>query len=189
MGRKMRIIVGITGASGSIYGYTLIRALHQLGIETHLIATEMGVKVMQFECGMKIEDLKEYAIIHHNKNLFASVASGSFKTDGMVIVPCSMNSLGAIANGVGDTLLSRAASVVMKERRNLVIVPREAPFHLIHLKNMTTLAESGVSILPASPGFYHLPTEIWELVNFMVARILDALNIEHELIERWGERK
>ncbi|MFD1040264.1 UbiX family flavin prenyltransferase [Virgibacillus byunsanensis] len=189
MSRKMRIIVGITGASGSLYGYTLVRTLHQLGIETHLIATEMGVKVMQFECGVKVDDLSEYAIIHHNQNLFAAVSSGSFKTDGMVIVPCSMNSLGAIANGVGDNLLSRAASVVMKERRNLVIVPREAPFHVIHLKNMTTLAEAGVSILPASPGFYHKPTEIWELVTFMVARILDELDIEHELMERWGEGK
>lgn len=184
----MRIIVGITGASGSLYGYALVRALHQLGIETHVVATEMGVKVLQFECGVKIEDLKEYAVVHHNKNLFASVASGSFKTDGMVIVPCSMNTLGAIANGVGDTLLSRAASVVMKERRNLVIVPREAPFHVIHLRNMTTLAEAGVTILPASPGFYHRPTEIWELVNFIVARILDELGIDHDLMERWGEK-
>lgn len=189
MERNRRIIVGITGASGSLYGYTLIRALHQLGIETHVIATEMGVKVMRFECGVNIEDLKEYAIVHHNQNLFAPVASGSFQTDGMVIVPCSMNTLGSIANGVGEALLSRAASVVMKEKRDLIIVPREAPFHLIHLKNMVTLAEAGVSILPASPGFYHQPTEIWELINFMVARILDELGIEHELMERWGENQ
>ncbi|SHF93022.1 UbiX family flavin prenyltransferase [Ornithinibacillus halophilus] len=188
MSKKKRIIVGITGASGSLYGYTLVRALHQLGVEVHLIATEMGVKVMQFECGIKINELKEFATIHQNQNLFASVSSGSFKTDGMVIVPCSMNSLGAIANGVGDNLLSRAASVVMKEGRKLVIVPREAPFHLIHLRNMTTLAESGVTILPASPGFYHRPTEIWELVNFLVARILDELDIDHDLMERWGEK-
>ncbi|MCM3739722.1 UbiX family flavin prenyltransferase [Oceanobacillus luteolus] len=189
MSRKMRIVVGITGASGSIYAYTLIRALHQMGIEVHLVATEMGVKVMQFECGVDIEDLKEYAIIYHNKNLFAAIASGSFQTDGMVIVPCSMNTLGAIANGVGDSLVSRAAGVVMKERRNFVVVPREAPFNVIHLRNMMTLAEAGVSILPASPGFYHQPTEIWELVNFVVARILDELRIEHELMERWGEKE
>ncbi|MBT2708413.1 UbiX family flavin prenyltransferase [Pseudomonas sp. ISL-84] len=185
--RKKRILVGITGASGSLYGYTLIRALHQLGIDTHLIATEMGEKVMQFECGVKMEELKEYATIHSNRNLFASVASGSFQTDGMVIVPCSMNTLGAIANGVGDTLLSRAASVVLKENRKFIIVPREAPFHLIHLRNMTALAESGACIMPASPGFYHKPTEIWELANFMVARILDMLDIDHQLLERWGE--
>src|SRR5690625_7792021 len=121
MERKKRIIVGVTGASGSLYAYTLIRILHQLGIETHLVATETGVKVMQFECGVNIEDLKQYAIVHHNQNLFASVASGSFITDGMVIVPCSMNTLGVIANGVGDTLVSRAASVVMKEGRQLEI--------------------------------------------------------------------
>lgn len=189
MSRKMRIIVGITGASGSIYAYTLVRALHELGIEVHLVATEMGVKVMQFECGVSLEELKEYAIIYHNKNLFAAISSGSFQTDGMVIVPCSMNTLGEIAHGVGDSLVSRAASVVMKEKRNLVVVPREAPFHLIHLRNMTTLAEAGVSILPASPGFYHQPTEIWELVNFIVARILDELRIEHNLMERWGEKE
>jgi flavin prenyltransferase len=182
----MRIIVGITGASGSVYGYTLVRALHQLGIETHLIVTEMGEKVMQFECGITMEEMKQYATIHRNNNLFASVASGSFKTDGMVICPCSMNTLGAIANGVGDTLLNRAASVVMKEYRKLIIVPRESPLHLIHLKNMTKLVEAGAYMLPASPGFYHKPQEIWELVNFIVGRILDMLGIDHELIQRWG---
>ena len=187
--RKKRILVGITGASGSLYAYTLVRALHQLDIETHLIATDMGEKVMQFECGVTIEMLKEYATIYRNDNLFASIASGSYLTDGMVIVPCSMNTLGAIANGVGDTLLSRAASVVLKEKRNLIIVPREAPFHLIHLKNMTKLAEAGACIMPASPGFYHKPTEVWELVNFMVARILDMFDIDHRLLERWGEKQ
>lgn len=184
----MRIIVGITGASGSVYGYTLVRALHQLGIETHLIVTEMGEKVMQFECGVTMDMMNRYATIHKNTNLFASVASGSFKTDGMVICPCSMNTLGAIANGVGDTLLNRAASVVMKEYRKLIIVPRETPLHLIHLKNMTKLVEAGAYMLPASPGFYHKPQEIWELVNFMVGRILDMLGIDHELIQRWGDK-
>lgn len=180
--------MGITGASGSLYAYALVRALHQLDIETHLIATDMGEKVMQFECGVTINMLKEYATVHSNDNLFAQVASGSYITDGMVIVPCSMNSLGAIANGVGDTLLSRAASVVLKEKRNFIIVPREAPFNLIHLRNMTKLAEAGACIMPASPGFYHKPTEIWELVNFMVARILDMFDIDHRLLERWGEK-
>ncbi|WP_246197289.1 UbiX family flavin prenyltransferase [Cytobacillus depressus] len=185
--RKRRILVGITGASGSLYAYTLIRTLHQLNIETHLIVTEMGEKVMQFECGVSMENLKEYATIHSNKNLFASIASGSYLTDGMVIVPCSMNTLGAIANGVGDTLLSRAASVILKERRDFIIVPREAPFNLIHLKNMTSLAEAGACIMPASPGFYHKPTEIWELASFMVAKVLDMLDIDHQILERWGE--
>lgn len=184
----MRIIVGITGASGSLYGYTLIRALHQLGIETYVIATEMGEKVMQFECGIGIDEIKTYATVESNKNLFAGVASGSFKTDGMVIVPCSMNTLGGIANGVGNTLLSRAASVVLKENRKLILVARETPLHLIHLENMTRLARAGASIMPASPGFYHRPNEIWELANFMVARILDGLGIDHQLLARWGEK-
>ncbi|MDN4523857.1 UbiX family flavin prenyltransferase [Fictibacillus fluitans] len=188
MGQNKRIIVGITGASGALYGYSLVRALHQLGIETHLIVTGMGEKVLQFECGISMEVLKPYAEIHSNKNLFASVASGSFLTAGMVVVPCSMNTLGSLANGVGDTLLSRAASVVLKERRQLIVVPREAPFHLIHLQNMTRLAEAGACIMPASPGFYHKPKEIWELVNFMSGRILDMLGIDHTLLERWGEK-
>ncbi|SDW10635.1 4-hydroxy-3-polyprenylbenzoate decarboxylase [Marininema mesophilum] len=185
----MRIVVGITGASGSIYGYSLVRTLSELGVDTYVVATKMGAQVMQFECGVKIEELKKYATLLDNQNLFASVASGSFLTDGMVIVPCSMNTLGGIANGVGDTLLSRTASVVLKEQRKLIIVTRETPLHLIHLENMTQLTRAGAMIMPAAPGFYHRPTEIWELVNFMVARILDSFGIEHELLARWGEKE
>lgn len=184
----MRLVVGITGASGSIYGYALIRALHELGVETYVIFTKMGEKVMQYECGIKTEEIKQYATLLDNNNLFASVASGSFKTDGMAIVPCSMNTLGAIANGVGNSLLSRSASVVLKEKRKLVLVTRETPLHLIHLENMVKLAHAGALIMPAAPGFYHRPKEIWELVNFIVARILDAFDIEHDFLARWGEK-
>ncbi|MNO89681.1 Phenolic acid decarboxylase subunit B [compost metagenome] len=184
----MKIVVGMTGASGAIYGYSLIRTLHELNIDTYVIATNMAEKVLKFECGVSIDELKKYATVLSNQNLFAPVASGSFRTDGMVIMPCSMNSLGAIANGVGDTLLSRTASVMMKEKRKLIVVPRETPLHLIHLENMTRLARAGADIMPASPGFYHHPIEIWELVNFMNARVLDALGIEHELMARWGEK-
>ncbi|RXT05769.1 UbiX family flavin prenyltransferase [Ammoniphilus sp. CFH 90114] len=185
----MKLIVGITGASGSLYAYTLIRTLHELGVDTYVIATGMGEKVLQFECGLSMQDLKEYATLLNNQNLFASVASGSFKTNGMVIVPCSMNTLGSIANGVGDTLMNRAASVVLKENRRLVIVPRETPLSIIHLENMLKLARAGASMMPASPGFYHRPGEVWELTNFMVARILDAFDIEHDLMARWGEKQ
>lgn len=185
----MRLIVGVTGASGSLYAYTLIRALHQIGVETYVIATDMGEKVMQFECGVTMDEIGRYATVQNNDNLFASTASGSFLTDGMVIIPCSMNTLGAIANGVGDTLMSRAASVVLKEGRKLVLVPRETPLHLIHLENMTKLVQAGAMILPASPGFYHRPKEIWELVNFVVARVLDAFHIDHQLLARWGENE
>lgn len=185
----MKLIVGITGASGSLYAYTLIRALHELKVETYVVATDMGEKVMQFECGFGMNEIKQYATILGNHNLFASIASGSVKTNGMVIVPCSMNTLGSIANGVGDTLMSRAASVILKENRKLVIVPRETPLSIIHLENMLKLARAGASIMPASPGFYHQPQEVWELVNFMVARILDAFDIDHKLLARWGEKQ
>lgn len=184
----MRLIVGITGASGSLYAYTLIRALHELKVDTYVIATEMGEKVMQYECGITMNEIKNYGTVLNNHNLFASVASGSVRTNGMVIVPCSMNTLGAISHGVGDTLMSRAASVVLKENRKLLIVPRETPLSLIQLENMVKLARAGASIMPASPGFYHRPQEIWELTNFMAARILDAFDIEHQLMARWGEK-
>jgi flavin prenyltransferase len=183
----MRLIVGITGASGSLYAYTLIRALHQLNVETFVIATAMGEKVLRYECGTTMDEIKPYATILSNENLFAPISSGSVKTKGMVIVPCSMNTLGGIANGVGDTLMSRAASVVLKENRKLIIVPRETPLNLIHLENMVRLARAGACIMPASPGYYHRPKEIWELVNFMVARILDAFDIDHSLMTRWGD--
>ncbi len=185
----MRLIVGITGASGSIYAYTLIRTLYELNVEIMVIATEMGEKVMHYECGLSMNEIKPYAQILSNSNLFASVASGSVKTNGMVIVPCSMNTLGAIANGLGDTLMNRAASVVLKENRKLLIVPRETPLNLIQLENMVKIARAGASIMPASPGFYHRPQEIWELTNFMVARILDSFDIEHSLMTRWGEKQ
>lgn len=182
----MRIVVGITGASGAIYGYTLVRTLASLGVELHIIVTRMGQQVLQFECGVKKRELTEYGRLWANDNMFAPIASGTFITDGMVIIPCSMNSLGAIANGVGDTLLYRTASVQLKERRRLVVVPRETPLHLIHLQNMERLCLAGAQIMPASPGFYQRPKEIWELTTFMVARVLDAFGVSHDLFPRWG---
>jgi 4-hydroxy-3-polyprenylbenzoate decarboxylase len=182
----VRIVVGITGASGAIYGYSLVRTLASLGVELHMVITRMGEQVLQFECGVKKRELTEYGRLYPNDNMFAPIASGSFLTDGMVIIPCSMNSLGAIANGVGDTLLYRAASVHLKERRRLIVVPRETPLHLIHLQNMERLCLAGAQIMPASPGFYERPKEIWELTNFMVARVLDSLGIENDLHPRWG---
>lgn len=184
----MRLIVGITGASGSLYAYTLIRALHQLGVETYVIATDTGEQVMRYECGVDMDDLSQYANVQNNDDLFSATASGSFQTDGMVIIPCSMNTLGMIANGVGDSLLCRSAGVVLKEQRKLVLVTRETPLNLIHLENMTTVVRAGATIMPASPGFYHRPTEIWELINFIVARVLDAFHIDHHLLQRWGEK-
>ncbi len=183
----MRVVIGVTGASGAIYGYALVRTLAELNIELHIVMTRMGEQVLRFECGVSKKQLKEFGTVWHNDNMFAPIASGSFITQGMVIMPCSMNTLGAIANGIGDSLLSRAASVQLKERRRLIVGPRETPLHLIHVQNMEKLLLAGAEIMPASPGFYQHPKEIWELANFMVARVLDALEIEHNLGPRWGE--
>lgn len=182
----MGIIVGITGASGSIYGVSLIRVLADLGLEVHGIATEMGEKVMEFECGVTKADLAPYVTWHDNRDLFAPVASGSFPVRSMVVAPCSMNTLGALAAGMGDTLLSRAAGVTMKEGRKLVVVPREMPYSVLHLENMLRLARAGATILPASPGFYHKPENMAQLIGHVVGKILDSLAIDHNLYPRWG---
>ncbi|GAV21915.1 UbiX family flavin prenyltransferase [Carboxydothermus pertinax] len=183
----MRIVVGVTGASGAIYGYTLIQLLSQMGIEVHTVYTEMGEKVLQHECGVSLAEISRYAHVYQNNNLFAPIASGSFKTQGMVVVPCSMHTLGAIANGTGEDLLTRAADVTLKEGRKLIVVPRETPVTVIHLENMLRLARAGAIILPASPAFYHRPQNLSDLVSFMAGKIFDVLGIEHNLFQRWGE--
>jgi len=183
----MRITVGVTGASGAIYGYTLIQLLAQMGIEVHAVYTEMGEKVLEHECGVTVKEVSRYARVYKNNDLFAPIASGSFKNQGMVVVPCSMHTLGAIANGTGEDLLTRAADVTLKEGRKLIIVPREAPVTVIHLENMLRLAKAGAIILPASPAFYHRPQTLSDLVSFLVGKILDALGLEHDLFKRWGE--
>ncbi|KAB3536023.1 UbiX family flavin prenyltransferase [Alkaliphilus pronyensis] len=185
----MRIIVGVTGGSCAIYGVGLLKVLQQLNIETHLVVSKMGEYVVNHECGMNLDELKSLATVYHDNNdLAAAIASGSFKTDGMIIIPCSMRTLAAVAHGMSDNLLTRAADVVLKEGRRLVIVPRETPLSVIHLENMLKLARMGVKILPAAPGFYHLPESIEEIVSIMVGRALDQLDIENNLFKRWGEK-
>jgi flavin prenyltransferase len=184
----MRLVVGITGASGSIYGVCLLKSLHQLGIETHLIISKMGERVVEHECGLKLEDLKVYChSIHDIDDMFAPVASGSYKTQGMIIIPCSMKTLGAISNGYSDNLIARSADVTLKEGRKLVIVPRETPLSQIHLENLLKLSRMGAKVLPASPGFYHHPQSIADLVAIMVGKTLDMFDIDHNLYQRWGE--
>lgn len=183
----MRITVGITGASGAIYGYALVRVLSDLNIETSVIFTEMGEKVMEYECGISKSDFEKFACIYDNKDLFAKIASGSYPSDGMVIIPCSMNTLGCIANGLGDSLIARAVAVTLKEKRKLIAVVRETPYSIIHMENMLKLAHAGACIMPASPGFYHKPTAIWELVEVLINRVLDQLQIEQKNCKRWGE--
>lgn len=184
----MRIIVGITGGSGAIYSVALLQALKQLDIEAHVVMSTMGEKVLEHECGLKREDIEKYTEkIYDNMDLFAPIASGTFKMDGMIIVPCSMKTLSSVSMGYSDGLLTRSADVTLKEGRKLVIVPRETPFNQIHLENMLKLSKMGVVIMPASPGFYNHPHTIADVVGAMVGKMLDAFNIEHTISSRWGE--
>lgn len=184
----MRVVVGISGGSGSIYGVALLKVLQELGVETHLVVSTLGEYVTEHECDMNLEELKRLATYYHeNKDLAAPIASGSFLTDAMVIVPCSMKTISAVANGLSDNLLTRAADVTIKENRKLIVVPRETPLSSIHLENMLKLSRTGVTVLPASPGFYSHPESIGDMVSSIVARILDQMKIEHNLIPRWGE--
>lgn len=182
----MRIVVGISGASGVVYGWALLKYLYKSGHEVHVVVTDTGWKVLEHECGIGRRDIAANAhYLHEANNFFAPIASGSFRADGMTVVPSTMRTLGAIANGVADNLLCRAADVMMKEQRRLIIVPRETPYNAIHLANMLKLAQIGVTILPASPAFYHRPQTIDDLVNIMVGRICDCLGIPNDLFERW----
>jgi flavin prenyltransferase len=185
-GRELRIVVGITGASGSIYGVRLIEVLKQAGCEVHVVVTKSGWQVLAYECGLTKKNLVEKADEMYNiEDIGAAIASGSFQNDAMVVMPCSMKTLGSIANGISDNLLTRAADVTIKEDRLLVLVPRETPVHAIHLENMLKLSRIGVKIMPACPAFYHKPQKIEDLVNMLVGKVCDSLHIEHQLFERW----
>jgi len=183
---RKHIIVGVTGASGSIYALTLIKVLAAMDWQVELVMSSTGEKVLTFETGIERAALPENIHIHENTNLFSALASGSYRTQGMVVIPCSMNTLGLMATGTGDHLLARAAQVTLKERRPLVVVPREMPYNIIHLENMLRLARAGATIMPASPGFYHHPQGIQDLINHVVGRALDQFGIEHTLFERWS---
>ena len=181
-----QVIVAITGASGATYGVRLLRALKEAGVAVHLTITPAGEINLKLETGMTADQLSGFAEhVYSSEDLAAPISSGSFPIDGMVIVPCSMKTVAAVANGYSDNLITRAADVTLKERRTLILVPRETPLSQIHLKNMLTLARAGAIILPASPGFYHTPKKIEELVDHVVGRILDSLHIEHALYKRW----
>jgi flavin prenyltransferase len=181
-----RLIVGLTGASGSIYALTLMKILALMDWQIELVMTQTGEKVLTYETGFDRTALPENVQIHENTNLFSSLASGSYRTSGMVVIPCSMNTLGLMATGTGDHLLARAAQVTLKERHPLVVVPREMPYNIIHIENMLRLARAGATIMPASPGFYHHPKQIQDIVNHVVGRVLDQFGIEHDLFERWS---
>lgn len=197
---KERWIVGITGASGAIYGVKLCEFLLAHGYHLHLIITDAGWRVLEQELGWsasrRLETLEQkfsgfpgrfqYEPI---RDIGASIASGSYRTRGMVIAPCSMGTLAGIAAGISDNLMKRAADVMLKEGRKLILVPRETPLHAIHLENMLKLARMGATILPAMPAFYQKPASMEDLVHFLVGKILDNMGIEHQLFRRWGEEQ
>ncbi len=182
----MKIVVAITGASGAIYGKRLLEVLKAAGHETHVVVSAHGWEVMEHECAIGRSEIEALAgQLHEAENVGASIASGSFLTEAMVVVPCSMRTLGSIAAGIADNLVVRAADVMLKEGRKLLLVPRETPLSAIHLENMLRLARLGVRILPASPGFYHRPADLAALVDMMVGKICDSLGVEHQLFPRW----
>ena len=181
-----RIIIGLTGASGSIYALTLINVLAAMDWEVEVVMSPTGEKVLAYETGIERTAFPVNVQVHENTNLFSSLASGSYRVKGMVVIPCSMNTLGLLATGTGDHLLARAAQVTLKERRSLVVVPREMPYNIIHLENMLRLARAGATIMPASPGFYHHPKDMQDLINHVVGKVLDLFEIEHTLYRSWS---
>jgi 4-hydroxy-3-polyprenylbenzoate decarboxylase len=195
-GRRHPVIVAITGASGAPYAVRLLQALVELQVPTWLIVSSHGWRLLRTESD--IADLAALRVhvggeafnacvtVFDDNDRGAAPASGSARTSGMVVCPCSMGTVSAIAHGTSRSLVERAADVVLKERRKLILVPRETPLSLIHLENLTAVTRAGATVIPAAPGFYHQPTSIAELVDFMVARVLDHLDLEHSVGKRWG---
>jgi flavin prenyltransferase len=180
-----KYVIGITGASGAIYAHRLVGHLKALDQEVHLVLTEMGKKVCAYE---GFPDLASKADrVYDNADFFAAIASGSYRHQGMVVIPCSMGTLGKIAHGIGDSLLTRAADVCLKERRLLILVPRETPMSSLHLQNQKILADLGAAIVPPNPAFYHHPKTIEDLVDTVLARVLDLLGLDHQVGKRWRE--
>ncbi len=183
----MRLVVGITGASGAIFGIRVLEALKTLAVETHLIMSRWSRATIAHETQYTVDQVEKLAsIVHHEDNQAASVSSGSFKTDGMIIAPCSMKTLAAIRVGFGDTLICRAADVILKERRKLVLLARESPFSQIHLENMLALTRMGAVVFPPVPAFYNRPQNIDDIVNHIVGRLLDQFGLETPGMSRWS---
>jgi 4-hydroxy-3-polyprenylbenzoate decarboxylase len=198
--RSNDLVLAMTGASGAPYAVRLLRVLCSQGRTVHVSITPSAVQVLKEELGLRvaIESIDPAAfgrlgsgrlVYHHYQDYSAGIASGSFLTGGMVVIPCSMSTLGAIAAGTTTNLITRAADVHLKERRKLILVPRETPLSLIHLENMARVTRAGAVVLPASPGWYHRPRRLDDLVDFVVARICDQLGISSSLIRRWGDEE
>ena len=184
----IRLIIGLSGSSGVIYGIRLLEVLRGIPeVESHLILSKGAELTLRLETPYSVDEVKSLADMSYDPgNLAAAVSSGSFRVSGMVVMPCSMKSLAQIALSLNDNLLTRAADVTLKERRKLVLVPRETPLHLGHLRHMTAVTEMGGVILPPAPSFYHAPKTIMDLVDQTVGKVLDQFGIEHRLFQRWG---
>ena len=185
--RPRRLVVAITGATGAVYGVRLLQHLAAVpGVETHLVLSDAAVLTLHQEVGMQRKDVEALAhVVHKNRDIGAAIASGSFLTDAMVVAPCSMKTLAAVAHGLSDNLIARAADVVLKERRRLVLMVRETPFNLAHLRNMTAVTEMGGIVFPPVPSFYHRPASIDEMVDHTLDRVLDLLGVENDDAPRW----
>lgn len=190
MNDKRRLIIGISGATGAIYGVRMLEILAKFDdVETHLVMSKAGRMTIQVETPFSVKDVEALAdVVHDVNNVGASISSGSFRTEGMVIAPCSMKSMGGIAHSLGGDLLVRAADVVLKERKKLVLVVRETPLHLGHLEAMASLTRIGAVIFPPVPAFYHRPKTLDDIINQTVTRILDQFNIDVKLFHRWDDQ-
>ncbi len=187
-GEVRRLVVGVSGASGAAYGVRVLEACRELGVETHMVASKAAALTLKQETGLTLSDLAERASVTHRlADVGASIASGSFPTLGMIVAPCSVRAMSEIATGVTSTLLSRAADVTLKERRPLVLMVRETPFHLGHLRTMVRLAEMGAIIAPPLPAFYAKPKSIAEMIDQSVGRALDLFGLSWDAVSRWGE--
>jgi 4-hydroxy-3-polyprenylbenzoate decarboxylase len=183
----MKLVIGITGSTGVIYGIRILEVLKQCKIQTHLVITEWAKKCLAMETDYKLDQLKTLATEYSDdSNLASGISSGTYRHDGMIVIPCSMKTLSSIANGYDETLVARAAGVTLKESRKLVLVTRETPLTAINLENMLKLSRLGVVILPPVPGFYTKPKSIEQIIDHTVGKCLDQFNIEHDLYKRWG---
>jgi 4-hydroxy-3-polyprenylbenzoate decarboxylase len=182
------LVVGITGASGAIYGIRLLEVLSSIrNVETHLIVSEPAEVIIEYETGRSVEDVKKLANFSYDiRDMGAQIASGSFKTDGMIVAPCTVKTMSAIANSYSENLLIRAGDVTIKERRRLLLLVRETPLHIGHIKNMERLCEMGAIVMPPVPAFYHKPQTIQDIVDHTVGKMLDLFGIEHTLFQRWS---
>lgn len=191
-------VIGFTGASGAIYGVRLCQCLLDQGHHIHLLVTDAGWRVLKEELGWDVTRRSEALSVHFAgragtydyhpiQDIGGPTASGSFRSQGLVIMPCSMGTLSAISHGASDNLLERTADVMLKEGRPIILVPRETPLHAIHLENMLKLAQLGVKIIPAMPAFYHGPKTLDDIVDFLVGKVLDSMGLDHQLYKRWGE--